>query len=88
MSESSALSLSMLESFWCPIRFYDKKKCDNCTIDFPDVSNGWINADGTMAQVTGLIESKYGTGHRSWFGHPARLTVEGQSPGAQPGSGA
>ncbi len=75
--------LRNVESFWCPIRFYDKKKCDNCTIDFPDVANGWVNADGTMAQVTELIESKYGSGERSWFGHPTRLTVEGKSLEAQ-----
>ena len=29
--------LRNVESFWCPIRFYDGKKCENCRVDFPDV---------------------------------------------------
>ena len=32
--------LRNVESFWCPIKFYDGKKCDHCRIDFPDLDNG------------------------------------------------
>lgn len=70
--------LRNVESFWCPIRFYEGKKCENCRTDFPDLSGGWIRADGTMQEVTELLEDKYGNGERSWFGHPARLTVKGK----------
>ncbi len=69
--------LRNVESFWCPIRFYDGKKCANCTQDFPDIDNGWVK-DGTMPQVVAKMEEMYGDGHREWFGHPARLTVKGQ----------
>jgi hypothetical protein len=71
--------LRNVESFWCPIRFYDGKKCDNCKLDFPDIANGWTRPDGTMADVVTTLESHYADGHREWFGHPARLTVRGQS---------
>ncbi len=71
--------LRNVESFWCPIRFYDGKKCDNCKIDFPDIEGGWVNRDGTMADVEKVMEEKYGgEGDRAWFGHPVRLTVKGQ----------
>jgi hypothetical protein len=70
--------LRNVESFWCPIRFYEGKKCDNCKVDFPDIANGWISADGTMADVVATMEEKFSNGHREWFGHPARLTVKGQ----------
>jgi hypothetical protein len=70
--------LRNVESFWCPIRFYEGKKCANCAIDFPDVNNGWVPADGTMADVVAKMEQMYGDGRREWFGHPARLTVRGQ----------
>jgi hypothetical protein len=43
--------LRNVESFWCPIRFRSDKKCENCTLDFPDLDNGWAPADGTMADV-------------------------------------
>lgn len=66
--------LRNVESFWCPIRFYDGKKCDNCKVDFPDINGGWVPADGTMAQVATALEDKYGSGRREWFGHPVRLT--------------
>ena len=39
--------LRNVESFWCPIRFYDDKKCENCKLDFPDLENGWVAADKT-----------------------------------------
>jgi hypothetical protein len=71
--------LRNVESFWCPIRFYEGKKCANCRIDFPDIDHGWVPADVTMREVEDLLESKYGSGQpRTWFGHPARLTVKGQ----------
>jgi len=76
-----ALGAEMLrnvESFWCPIRFYDGKKCANCRTDFPDIDHGWVPADGTMREVEQLMQEKYGHGRRSWFGHPARITLKGK----------
>jgi hypothetical protein len=70
--------LRNVESFWCPIRFYEGKKCENCQVDFPDIEHGWAPATGTMTDVVAVLESKYGDGHREWFGHPARLTVKGK----------
>jgi hypothetical protein len=72
--------LRNVESFWCPIRFYDGKKCQNCAIDFPDVDDGWIPANGTMSQVAQTIESMHGDGDRAWFGKRVRLTVGGRTP--------
>ena len=66
--------LRNVESFWCPIRFYDGKKCENCKIDFPDLKD-WVSADGTITDVTSLLTKKYPPGSkapRSWFGHPVR----------------
>jgi hypothetical protein len=70
--------LRNVESFWCPIRFYDGKKCENCRTDFPDIDHGWVPATGTMKDVTDVLEEKYADGQRTWFGHPTRLTVRGQ----------
>ncbi|MEM9083165.1 MAG: hypothetical protein AAGB34_06165 [Planctomycetota bacterium] len=70
--------LRNIESFWCPIRFYDNKKCENCKIDFPDVDNSWVPADGNMQDVSDLITNKLSDGNHSWHGHPTRLTVEGE----------
>ena len=76
--------LRNLESFWCPIRFYSDKKCDNCAMDFPDVNNGWVAASGTMGEVTGLLDRMYPDSsqgeHRwnPWYGHPVRVTVRGE----------
>lgn len=76
--------LRNVESFWCPIRFHSDKKCANCAIDFPDVNNGWVAANGSMADVTQTWSDKYSPAAKpsaasnSWFGHPARLTIEGQ----------
>jgi hypothetical protein len=70
--------LRNVESFWCPIRFYDGKKCENCQVDFPDIAAGWVKPDGTMADVVATLESHYTDGRREWFGHPARLTVKGK----------
>jgi hypothetical protein len=64
--------LRNVESFWCPIRFYADKKCDNCKIDFPDIEGGWVAADGTIEQVEQVLTEKYGEDKRSWFGHPDR----------------
>jgi hypothetical protein len=72
--------LRNVESFWCPIRFYDGKKCENCKMDFPDLETGWVPPDGTMADVAAVLTEKYATGERTWFGHPARLTVRGKAP--------
>ncbi len=70
--------LRNVESFWCPIRFYDGKKCANCRIDFPDIDHGWTSADATMADVEKNLMDHYADGQRTWFNHPARLTVKGQ----------
>ncbi|BAU63780.1 hypothetical protein STA3757_11480 [Stanieria sp. NIES-3757] len=64
--------LRNVESFGCPIRFYEGKKCDNCKLDFPDIEGGWIAADGTMDDVENLLKEKYGDQQRSWFGYPDR----------------
>lgn len=74
--------LRNVESFWCPIRFYDGKKCENCRIDFPDIDSGWVPADGTMTDVADLLDEKYASGHRGWFGHPARLTISAPPRGS------
>ena len=75
--------LRNVESFWCPIRFNSEKKCANCAIDFPDVFNGWVAADGSMADVATLVERmQTRVGVNAWFGHPSRvpLTVKGKEP--------
>lgn len=69
--------LRNVESYWCPIRFDSTKKCANCARDFPDVVSGWVRADGTMEEVTAKLEEMYAGGRREWFGHAARVTVEG-----------
>ena len=70
--------LRNVESFWCPIRFYEGKKCANCAVDFPDIDGGWVPAGATMKDVVATMEKMYGDGRREWFGHPARLTVKGR----------
>lgn len=79
-----ALGAEMLrnvESFWCPIRFYDGKKCKNCVVDFPDIDGGWVDAAGSMADVDAVLHEQYTPdGTRAWFGHPVRLTHEGEEP--------
>lgn len=82
MTGVTALGMEMLrnvESFWCPIRFYDGKKCENCKLDYPDVDHGWVPADGTMRDVEKTLNKMYGDGDRSWFGHRTRLTVNGRA---------
>src|SRR5688500_6555126 len=83
MTGDTSLGIEMLrnvESFWCPIRFSSGKKCANCKIDYPDIDAGWVPAHATMTEVTQKLEHMYAHGHRSWFGHPTRLTVRGQDP--------
>ena len=76
--------LRNVESFWCPIRFYDGKKCENCKVDFPDIEGGWVAPAGTMADVEKKLDEMYAGGRREWFGHPARkdavvqVSVEGK----------
>ena len=71
--------LRNVESFWCPIRFDNEKKCDNCHHDFPDVLGGWVKSDADMNAVIDVLKEQYGdVAINSWFGHPARLTVEGE----------
>jgi hypothetical protein len=70
--------LRNVESFWCPIRFDSSKKCENCSVDFPDIKGGWIAADGNMTQVVELLEQTQGGKHHGWFGNPVRITVKGE----------
>lgn len=86
--------LRNVESFWCPIRFYSDKKCDNCKVDFPDLAGappgaaggpeGWVAANSDVTAAAALLEKKYPPGQKvnAWFGHPVRLTVDGQAPRA------
>lgn len=66
--------LRSVESFWCPIRFYPGKKCENCRATFPDLDK-WVAPDGTMKDVEKALEAHYspeeGTS-RAWWGHPER----------------
>jgi hypothetical protein len=65
--------LRNVESFWCPIRFYDGKKCENCQIDFPDIAKGWVAADGTMTEVVKVLEENTPPGRPwTWLNHPDR----------------
>ncbi|MDZ4815785.1 MAG: hypothetical protein SGI71_05915 [Verrucomicrobiota bacterium] len=64
--------LRNVESFFCPIRFYDGKKCENCKLDFPDIVNGWVSEKGTMKDAVDVVEKFHSKGNRSWFGHPSR----------------
>jgi hypothetical protein len=65
--------LRNVESFWCPIRFYHDKKCENCKIDFPDIEQGWVAADGTMKDVVQTLHEHMPENQSwSWFGHPDR----------------
>lgn len=72
--------LRNVESFWCPIKFYSGKKCDNCSVDFPDIAGGWVSPDADMTAVVAVLDDKYPGpgGVNAWFGHPVRLTREGE----------
>jgi len=74
--------LRNVESFWCPIRFYDGNKCENCKIDFPDVDQ-WATISDSIEPAVKLFNEQYGEDHREWFGHPARLTIHGSPPKEQ-----
>jgi len=73
--------LRNVESFWCPIRFDSAKKCENCTLDFPDIDNGWTPSDQGMSEVVKVLEQKYPKTSKTnaWFGHPVRLTRDGSA---------
>jgi hypothetical protein len=62
--------LRSVESFWCPIKFYDGKKCENCRIDFPDI-DAWANPEkDTMDDVADLLLQQYPIGseeERGWW---------------------
>jgi hypothetical protein len=66
--------LRNVESLACPIRFSCEKKCANCSIDFPDVNDGWVHATGDMAEVAKTLDRMYPSAKtpQSWFGHPLR----------------
>ncbi|NMF83646.1 hypothetical protein [Nodosilinea sp. P-1105] len=49
--------LRNVESFWCPIRFYNGKKCENCSLDFPAIDQGWVTAEGTMPEVVNTLDA-------------------------------
>ena len=72
--------LRNIESLWCPIRFGDTAKCENCRLDFPDVDHRWVPADANVADAAALLEDKYPApdGSNAWLGHPVRLTAEGK----------
>ena len=75
--------LRNVESFWCPIRFRSDKKCENCSIDFPDIVNGgWVAGRRHHGRRhRGTWERMYGgRADHPWFGHPVRLTVNGRDP--------
>lgn len=61
------------ESFWCPIRFYENKHCENCKLDFPDLGE-WVPQSGKIEDVESLLENKYppGKSPRAWYQHPSR----------------
>ncbi|MEE9405757.1 MAG: hypothetical protein V3V20_12770 [Algisphaera sp.] len=76
--------LRNIESFWCPIQFGDKTKCENCKNDFPDIVNGWVPFDADITAAVAATESKYPGPHgvNSHFTHPDRtpLTIDGEKP--------
>jgi hypothetical protein len=65
--------LRNVESFWCPIKFSDVWKNENCQMDFPDL-NKWVRSDGNMKDVRRILEEYYmqPPKTRSWFGHRDR----------------
>lgn len=66
--------LRNVESFWCPLKFQNDKKCENCKIDFPDIEK-WAEADGTIQDLHDLVLDKYSTDMNEpnpWFGHESR----------------
>lgn len=61
--------LRNIESFWCPIRFHEGKKCEYCKVDFPDIDE-WANVNVSTQQAVDLLGHKYADGHRELFGQP------------------
>jgi len=72
--------LRNVESFWCPIRFANDRKCENCAVDFPDLREAWVEAGGSMAEVANLVEEMHSNGDHSWFGSRVQVTVRGKEP--------
>jgi hypothetical protein len=70
--------LRNVESFYCPIRFYNKKKCEHCVIDFPDVADEWVAANGNIKQAAALVEAMHGGNDRSWFGKRVAVSINGK----------
>lgn len=71
--------LRNVESFWCPIRFYPGKKCENCRSTFPDLDQ-WVSPEGTMKDVENVLEEHYSpdrSSSRAWWGHPERQSKTG-----------
>jgi hypothetical protein len=66
--------LRNVESLACPIRFSREKKCENCAIDFPDVTKAWVPASASMKEVAETLQRMYPSaeGPHPWFGHPLR----------------
>jgi len=75
--------LRNVESLACPIRFSCEKKCANCSIDFPDVENGWVKASGSMKDVAETLDRMYPSAKEphAWFGHPLRRPRSGAPAG-------
>lgn len=69
--------LRNVESFWCPIRYTSPEKCEKCCVDFPDINGGWVDANGTIADVAAVLDQKYPGpgGVNGWFGHPTRVEL-------------
>ena len=64
-------------------------ECDTLSQSWPmrmaasraeDLDNGWAKANGNMTDVDRVLSAHYPApnGDNSWFGHPARLTVNGE----------
>jgi len=79
--------LRNIESFWCPIRFGDQAKCENCTVDFPDVDHGWAPFEGGLDAAAKVTADKYPGPHgvNGHFLHESRtpLTVDGETVGVE-----
>lgn len=74
--------LRNVESFWCPIRFYPDKKCENCKIDFPDLEQDWVSANSDMTAVVEHLQDKYTNAEQNaWYGPSAhKILHEGDEP--------
>ena len=76
--------LRNVESFWCPIRFYNDKKCENCSLDFPDINRAWVAADGTLSEVVNTLESTIPR-DRPWaWSEPLAVSPPSQPSADQP----